>query len=118
MKRFASLLATASAALLLLVPAVFAQETTKPLTVEGIFAHESVMGTPPRGLAWSPDGKHLTYIDGGELVDLDPGSHKPHVLVSQRSFPRWQGHKVQSRTAIIASATEWRTICGRRTQST
>lgn len=91
MRRFASLLSTASAALLLLVPAVFAQETTKPLTVEGIFAHESVMGTPPRGLAWSPDGKHLTYIDGGELVDLDPGSNKPHVLVSHEKLSSLAG---------------------------
>ena len=91
LKRFASLLSTASAALLLLVPAIFAQEAEKPLTVEGIFGHESVMGTPPRGLAWSPDGKHLTYIDGGELIELDPASKKLHVLVSHEKLSSLAG---------------------------
>ena len=67
----------------LLVPAMGAQESAKPLTVAGIFSHESVTGALPKGLAWSPDGKHLTYVDGGELIDLDPGSKKPHVLVSR-----------------------------------
>jgi len=29
---------------------------------------------------WSPDGKHLSYLDGGELVDLDRRLRcKPHV---------------------------------------
>lgn len=91
LKRIASLLSTASAALVLLVPAVFAQEAEKPLTVEGIFGHESVMGTPPRGLAWSPDGKHLTYIDGGELIELDPASKKLHVLVSHEKLSSLAG---------------------------
>src|SRR5208282_5067805 len=26
---------------------------------------------------------HLTYLDGGELIDLDPGTGKPHVLISR-----------------------------------
>jgi len=70
-------------AVLSFVPAMHGQENSKPLTVEQIFSHGPVMGTPPDGLAWSPDGKHLTYLDGGELIDLDPGSKKPHVLVSR-----------------------------------
>ena len=41
--------------------------------VEAIFAR-ALVGQPPEQLTWSPDGKHLTYIDGGELVDLDPAS--------------------------------------------
>jgi dipeptidyl-peptidase-4 len=40
--------------------------------VEAIFAPGPLIGHPPDGLTWSPDGKHLTYLDGGELVDLDP----------------------------------------------
>jgi dipeptidyl-peptidase-4 len=56
---------------------------TKPLTVEAIYAHGPLIGTPPKNLAWSPDGKHLTYLDGGDLIDLDPGSGKSHVLVSR-----------------------------------
>jgi dipeptidyl-peptidase-4 len=55
----------------------------KPLTVEGIYAHGSLTGNPPDELSWSPDASHLTYLDGGELIDLDPGTGKPHVLISR-----------------------------------
>src|SRR5579859_7122728 len=58
------------------------QDTAKPLTVEAIFGHSPITGTPPRGVEWSPDGQHLTYLDGGELVDIDPGHGKGHILVS------------------------------------
>ena len=57
--------------------------SAKPLTVEAIFAHGPLIGHPPDALTWSPDGKHLTYLDGGELIDLDPGTGKPHVMVSR-----------------------------------
>jgi dipeptidyl-peptidase-4 len=60
-----------------------AQAPQKPLTVEAIFAHGWLIGNPPDQLTWSPDGKHLTYIDGVELMDLDPGTGRPHVLVSR-----------------------------------
>jgi dipeptidyl-peptidase-4 len=64
-----------------------AQDAQKPLTVEAIFAHGHLIGDPPEDLTWSPDGKHLTYLDGGELIDLEPGldggAGKPHVLVSR-----------------------------------
>jgi dipeptidyl-peptidase 4 len=63
----------------------------KPLTVEAIFAHGPLIGTPPEGLTWSPDGKHLTYIDGGELVDLDPATAKSHVLVSRSKLAALSG---------------------------
>jgi dipeptidyl-peptidase-4 len=63
------------------------------LTVEQIFAHGSIAGTPPRGLAWSPDGQHLTYLDGGELIDMDPGAGKPHVLVSRAKLANLAGGK-------------------------
>jgi dipeptidyl-peptidase-4 len=63
----------------------------KPLTVEAIFAHGPLIGTPPEGLTWSPDGKHLTYIDGGELVDLDPATAKSHVLVSRAKLASLSG---------------------------
>jgi dipeptidyl-peptidase-4 len=55
--------------------------------VETIFAHGPLAGEPPEDLTWSPDGKHLTYLDGGELIDLEPGldggAGKPHVMVSR-----------------------------------
>ena len=87
-------LLAAFAAVLLLVSAMPAQQKAKPLTVEGIFAHGAVMGTPPSGLAWSPDGQHLTYLDGGELIDLDPGLKKPHILVSRAKLATLTGGKV------------------------
>jgi dipeptidyl-peptidase-4 len=63
----------------------------KPLTVEAIFAHGPLIGHPPQGLTWSPDGKHLTYLDGGELIDLDPGTGKPHVFVSRAKLASLTG---------------------------
>jgi dipeptidyl-peptidase-4 len=70
-----------------------AQAPVKTLSVEDIFAHGPITGTPPRGLSWSPDSKHLTYLDGGELVDIDPGSGKPHVLVSRAKLATLAGAK-------------------------
>ena len=58
-------------------------QPAKKLTVEEIFAHGTLGGGAPQGLTWSPDGSHLTYLDGGELIDLDPLSGKPHILVSR-----------------------------------
>ena len=100
MTRTAALLFSAVAALALAaapiaaqVPA--AQSPAKPLTVEAIFAHGPLIGTPPDELTWSPDGKHLTYLDGGELIDLDPGLNseqfKPHVLVSRAKLASLAG---------------------------
>jgi dipeptidyl-peptidase 4 len=68
-----------------------AQNASVPLTVERIFAHGPLTGTPPQGLTWSPDGKHLTYLDGGELVDLDPETGKPHILVSRAKLATLSG---------------------------
>jgi len=71
------------------------QDQEKPLTVEAIFGHGSLIGHPPSGLTWSPDGNHLTYLDGGELVDLEPGQHpgqsKPHILVSRAKLAALSG---------------------------
>jgi len=74
-------------------PGSVAQVPPKQLTVEDIFAHGPMIGTPPRGIAWSPDSNHLTYLDGGELIDLDPGSGKPHVLVSHAKLATLGGSK-------------------------
>jgi dipeptidyl-peptidase-4 len=76
-----------------------AQVPQKPLTVEAIFSHGPLIGTPPEDLTWSPDGKHLTYLDGGELIDLEPGlapgenpqQPKPHVLVSRAKLAALSG---------------------------
>ena len=86
-------LGTAVAVLLAFAAASLApaQDTTTPqtpslakaLTVEDIYAHGPLGGRSPQGLTWSPNGEHLTYLDGGELIDLDPGTAKPHVMVSR-----------------------------------
>jgi len=72
-------------------PSVPAPSPPRPLTVEAIFAHGSLAGHPPDGLAWSPDGKHLAYLDGGELLDLDPATAKSHVLVSRAKLAALSG---------------------------
>jgi dipeptidyl-peptidase 4 len=77
--------------LVVLLAASASAQNGIPLTVEKIFAHGPLTGTPPEGLTWSPDGKHLTYLDGGELIDLDPGSGKPHVLVSRSKLASLSG---------------------------
>jgi dipeptidyl-peptidase-4 len=71
--------------------ALTAQEPAKPLTVEAIYAHGSPAGNPPDGLTWSPDGKHLTYLEGGELLDIDPATAKSHVLVSRAKLASLAG---------------------------
>jgi dipeptidyl-peptidase-4 len=59
------------------------QEPGGPLTVEKLYAHGPLIGDLPSGISWSSDGKHLTYLDSGELIDLDPGTGKTHVVVSR-----------------------------------
>ena len=96
MTRASRLLFTALTALLVTASSAAAQSPAeqppaKPLTVEAIFAHGPLIGTPPDELTWSPDGNHLTYLDGGELIDLDPGTGKPHVLVSRAKLASLNG---------------------------
>jgi dipeptidyl-peptidase-4 len=69
----------------------------KPLTVEAIYGHAPIAGGAPQGLTWSPDGQHLTYLDGGELLDLDPGTGKPHILVSRAKLASLSGNSVSEK---------------------
>jgi dipeptidyl-peptidase-4 len=62
------------------------QAQQKPLTVEAIFAHGPLVGHPPDEVSWSPDAKHLTYVDDGALMDMDPATGKAHVLVSRAAL--------------------------------
>jgi dipeptidyl-peptidase-4 len=59
------------------------QMPAKPLTVEAIYAHGALIGTPPDEIRWSPDAKHLTYMENDELMDLDPATGQARVLVSR-----------------------------------
>ena len=73
------------------------QPAGKILTVEEIFANGPIAGGAPQGLTWSPDGQHLTYLDGGELLDLDPGTGKPHILVSRAKLASLSGNSVSEK---------------------
>jgi dipeptidyl-peptidase-4 len=83
LKRAAALLFPAVVALFAATPSFAAQAAQKPLTVEAIYAHGPLIGNPPDEIYWSPDGKHLTYLLDDELVELDPGTGKPRVLVNR-----------------------------------
>src|ERR1700728_3130956 len=74
------------------VHSIAAQAPEKLLTVDAIFAHGPRIGEPPDQLTWSPDGKHLTYLDGGELMDVDPATGKTHVLVSAAKMENLNGN--------------------------
>jgi len=69
-----------------------AQEQQKQLTVEAIFANGALVPKPPAQLDWSPDGKHLSYLDGGELMDVDPATGKVHVMVSAAKMAPLTNH--------------------------
>ena len=75
-----------SMALLLATRAIEAQAPAKPFTVEDIYGHGRMVGDAPDDLTWSPDGKHLTYLDGGELIGIDPATAKSYVLVSRQKM--------------------------------
>lgn len=68
-----------------------ADQPQKPITVDAIYAHGGLVGRPPESMAWSPDGQHLSYLDGGELIDLDPATGKTHVLVSRAKLASLSG---------------------------
>jgi dipeptidyl-peptidase 4 len=89
--RASALFAAVSAVVLLPALPLSAQSTGVPLTVEKLYAHGPLVGAPPEDLTWSPDGQHLTYLDGGELIDIDPGSGKPHVMVSRQKVSSVEG---------------------------
>ena len=82
MTRAAAFFSAVFLTLYLAFHALAAQAQQKQLTVEAIFAHGPLVPKPPEQLDWSPDGKHLTYLDGGELMDVDPVTGKTHVMVS------------------------------------
>ena len=68
-----------------------AQSPTKPLTVEAIFGEDGLIGHAPSELTWSPDGKHLNYLEHGELMEIALATGKTQVLVSQAEMTRLAG---------------------------
>jgi dipeptidyl-peptidase-4 len=74
-----------------------AAQASKTLTVEDIFAKGQIAGGAPQGLTWSPDGQHLTYLDGGELLDLEPSTGKSGILVSRAKLASLSGNNVSEK---------------------
>ena len=91
MTRAAALLSAVFVAIALASHSAAAQAPQKQLTVEDLFAHGPLVPKAPETLAWSPDGKHLTYLDGGELMDVDPVTGKVHVMVSAAKMASLDG---------------------------
>jgi dipeptidyl-peptidase-4 len=89
--RAAALLSAVFVAIALASHSAAAQAPQKQLTVEDLFAHGPLVPKAPETLAWSPDGKHLTYLDGGELMDVDPVTGKVHVMVSAAKMASLDG---------------------------
>jgi dipeptidyl-peptidase-4 len=75
-------------------PSGESQAPEKPLSIQQIFGHGSLIGNTPGELTWSPDGMHLTYLSGGELLDVDPVSGRLHVLVSRDKMAQLQGGSI------------------------
>jgi len=70
-----------------------AQASAKPLTVEAIFGHGSLIGHEPDEFAWSPDGKRATYLNDGELMEVSFATGKTDVLVSREKLASLAGAK-------------------------
>jgi dipeptidyl-peptidase-4 len=66
-------------------------EPAKPLTVETIYAHGPLIGQPFENLAWSPDGKHLTYLSGGALSEMEPGIDDAYMVVNSAKLAALAG---------------------------
>jgi dipeptidyl-peptidase 4 len=56
--------------------------------------------------------KHLTYLDGGELMDLDPGDGQGACAGEPRQAGRAFRSAGSRRTATIATATRWPATVG------
>jgi dipeptidyl-peptidase 4 len=67
---------------------VAAQQATNPLTVEAIQGAHKLDTKPPEGLTWSPDGKHLSFLENDELIALDPATGKRSTLIDRAALAR------------------------------
>src|SRR5579859_2717015 len=76
------------------IPAARAQSTaqvaTKDLTVERLYSEPSLSGETLRGVAWAPDGRHLSYFrsagDGMDLAVIDAATGQSHILVDAKQL--------------------------------
>src|ERR1700758_5020664 len=72
--RFSSLCILISSAVTVFGP-VTLQAQTKPLTISAIFNDPGFTADAPQGMAWSPDGTRVTYLNAnGDLMAAWGGS--------------------------------------------
>jgi len=88
---FAAAVASASASAQAPITTEHAAAAAPLLSVEAIYAHGRLIGSEPKGLIWSPDSTHLTYLKAGELIDLNPTTAKSNVLVSNEQLAALSG---------------------------
>ena len=79
MTRVIAFLLTAVSALPVPTLITAAQTPETPLTVETFLAYRMHL---PLVVAWSPDGRYITYLDAGRIMDVDPATGTAHVLLT------------------------------------
>jgi dipeptidyl-peptidase-4 len=65
------------------IGAISAGAQQKRLTIDEIFARGPIAGNPPDQLHWSPNGKHLTYLESGAMIEVDSATGRTHVLIGR-----------------------------------
>lgn len=63
-----------------------AKAQQKQLTVDRIFNAPSLSGELTEGIEWAPDGKHISYIDQGEIWTMDANTGERKVLVGAETL--------------------------------
>jgi dipeptidyl-peptidase 4 len=69
----------------------------KTLSVESIYSPGGYIGRLPNGLRWSPDSKHLTFIQKGELAEIDLTTGKPRTFVSEEKLADLQKSNISEK---------------------
>jgi dipeptidyl-peptidase-4 len=89
-----------------------AADLPKPVTAEQIYRQEQAT-RPPDGIAWSPDGTRLSYIDeNGDLLAIEGGTGRSQVLIDHDrmkalSPPVTSEHDLNSRTRYKEASYIW-----------
>ncbi len=89
LSRFATFPLAAGVVLSFAVNSRTVEAQKQPLTVEAIYAHGPLVPKPPDQLDWSPDGKHLAYLDGDDLMEVNPSTGSARVLLDAARMRRF-----------------------------